>query len=742
MVFELFLKTRRKIKKLIFRKTDNDKKAGVNQRKHYLFKVVLALVAIGVVTFIYPSSSVYRPLQTPQEGEVAYEDIISPRNFQVLKSPEEMEQDRQLIRANQPLILRYQDKVFDSVMVELKHFFFKVDSLNQSIPDTILRLQQLALQFPNLSQESQIALSHEPNVKKIKRFLTMLLTKIYDSGFVAKADDLPLNRVKTVAVFRKNEEHILTQKQLLDKVKAEEGILSSATAKFKEAPLLAKGTYDISTQFLIPDLKVDVEETEGKIKEEVSLISPYKGLVLKGERIIGKNEKVTKEHLEKLRSLAYAEHESKSTEAVLPYVGRALFVTFVFLFLGLFLYFFKLKTFNSNAKLLMICLIILLEIFLSLVLTFKLGWPEYTIPVVIASLLLTILIDVEVGLVSTVALGLLLGVVHNFDFKLTFLTVVVGTLGCYSVKEVQKRYRFYRPMLYISFAYIVLIFFMEYLRHTSTNEILGLCGIGLANGFLSILLSMGFLPIFESLFNITTDISLLELSDLNHPILKRLTLEAPGTYHHSIVLGNLAEAAAKEIGANTLLARVGSYYHDIGKIKKPEYFVENQMGAKSKHEKLAPTMSALILESHVKEGVELAEEYNLPDAIIDFIQEHHGTSVMTYFYSKALEQGATEGARDEFRYPGPRPRSRETGIVLLADAVEAASRTLEDPKPSRIKSLIRKIIMDKFEAGELDECPLTLKDLHAVEDSFLPILIGVFHPRIDYPEVEENAKTD
>ncbi|MCJ7508120.1 MAG: HDIG domain-containing protein, partial [candidate division Zixibacteria bacterium] len=495
-------------------------------------------------------------------------------------------------------------------------------------------------------------------------------------------------------------------------------------------------------QFLIPNLKVDVEETESKIKEEISLISPYKGLVLKGERIIGKNEKVTKEHLEKLKSLAYAEHESKSTEAVLPYMGRALFVTFVFLFLGLFLYFFKQKIFNSNAKLLMICLIILLEICLSLVLTFKLGWPQYAIPVVIASLLLTILIDVEVGLVSTVALGLLLGVVHNFDFKLTFLTIAVGTLGCYSVKEVQKRYRFYRPMLYISFAYIVFIFFMEYLRHTSTNEILGLCGIGLANGFLSVLLSIGFLPIFESLFSITTDISLLELSDLNHPILKRLTLEAPGTYHHSIVVGNLAEAAAKEIGANTLLARVGSYYHDIGKIKKPEYFVENQMGAKSKHEKLAPTMSALILESHVKEGVELAEEYNLPDAIIDFIQEHHGTSVMAYFYSKALEQGATEEAKDEFRYPGPRPRSRETGIVLLADAVEAASRTLEDPKPSRIKSLIRKIITDKFEAGELDECPLTLKDLHAVEDSLLPILIGVFHPRIDYPEVEEDAKTD
>jgi len=202
-------------------------------------------------------------------------------------------------------------------------------------------------------------------------------------------------------------------------------------------------------------------------------------------------------------------------------------------------------------------------------------------------------------------------------------------------------------------------------------------------------------------------------------------------------VGNLAEAAAKALGANTLLARVAAYYHDIGKMDKAEYFVENQMGFKNKHEKLTPTMSALILESHVKEGVESAREMKLPRSIIDIIQEHHGTTVMSYFYSKALEQGNKEVSIDEFRYPGPKPRSKEAGIMMLADAVEAASRVLEDPKSARIRGLIKKVIMDKFEAGELDDCDLTLRDLHAIEESFLPILIGVYHLRIDYPELVE-----
>jgi putative nucleotidyltransferase with HDIG domain len=354
-------------------------------------------------------------------------------------------------------------------------------------------------------------------------------------------------------------------------------------------------------------------------------------------------------------------------------------------------------------------------------------------------MLLTLLLGHEVGLIYSFLIGFLLEIVFNFSFNLDFISIVAGSVATFSVRGVKERYKFYRPMLYNSLSYLVMIYLFEVLKGSQAQAILEQCGYGILNGFFSTFLAMGLLPIFEYLFDITTDITLLELSDLNRPVLKRLALEAPGTYHHSIVVGNLAEAAAKALNANPLLARVGAYYHDIGKIEKPEYFVENQMGAKSKHEKLSPSMSALILESHVKEGAELAQKEHLPKKLTDLIKEHHGTTLMAYFYKKALDQGISEAQESEYRYPGPKPRSKEAAILMLADAVEAASRTLEEPKPARIMSLIKKIIMDKFEQGELEKCELTLKDLHIIEESFLPILIGVFHPRIDYPELVEES---
>jgi putative nucleotidyltransferase with HDIG domain len=284
---------------------------------------------------------------------------------------------------------------------------------------------------------------------------------------------------------------------------------------------------------------------------------------------------------------------------------------------------------------------------------------------------------------------------------------------------------------------------MESFKLKAPVEILPQCAFGLANGFLSPILTIGLLPFFEIAFGLTTDITLLELSDLNRPLLKRMALEAPGTYHHSIMMGTLVEAAAKEIGANSLLARVGAYYHDIGKMLKPEYFVENLMGSKNKHEKLAPSMSALILEAHVKEGRELAKKAKLPKVVSDFIEQHHGTSLMAYFYRKAIDQGADPAEiESDFRYPGPKPAFKESAIVMLADSIEAAARTLEDPHPARIRSLVTKITSDKFQSGELDDSNLTFKEMHIIEESFIQVLNAVFHHRIEYPEAspEEDVK--
>jgi len=224
--------------------------------------------------------------------------------------------------------------------------------------------------------------------------------------------------------------------------------------------------------------------------------------------------------------------------------------------------------------------------------------------------------------------------------------------------------------------------------------------------------------------------------------LKRLALEAPGTYHHSIIVGNLNESAAAAIGANPLLARVGAYFHDIGKIEIPEYFVENQLGVKSKHDELTPSMSSIILSSHVKMGRQLGEEAGIPDDVLNFIEEHHGTMVQSYFYNKAMEQGAGGETLDKFRYPGPKPQTRETGIAMLADAVEAASRTLDDPKPARITNLIQRIINDRFQSGELEECPLTLRDLARIREAFAQVLIGAFHHRVVYPRKDKTEEDE
>ncbi|HSG99237.1 MAG TPA: HDIG domain-containing protein, partial [candidate division Zixibacteria bacterium] len=312
--------------------------------------------------------------------------------------------------------------------------------------------------------------------------------------------------------------------------------------------------------------------------------------------------------------------------------------------------------------------------------------------------------------------------------------LAAGMVSAYSVRTVRRRYDFYRPALYGALVYVAAIALIEALRYSSPQAILAACGYGVVNAIAGSILAVGLLPVFESLFGFTTDLTLLELSNFNHPLLRRLSLEAPGTYHHSIVIGNLAEAAAESIGANSLLARVGSYYHDIGKMEKPEYFAENLPHFKNKHENLTPTMSALILESHVKGGKDLALEFDLPDAVIDFIEQHHGTTTMSFFYHKARMQNPDDPVTEqEFRYPGPRPQTRETAIVMLADTVEAVSRTLEDPRPGRLQAAIKKVITDKFLAGQLDECNLTLKDLNRIEESFLKILLGVFHTRVSYP---------
>ncbi len=731
------------VKKTIFRKNNSENNNVEHKTLVYGFRAILGLVTIAVILFLFPISSVYQTANLPAEGSIAKGDVIAPFTFPILKGEEELEQDKGMVLSNLPVILDFDPAKEDSIAGEVESFFARVDSINRSngIPES--RIRSMRLVFPHLEEEGIFLLSTGEDLEIFKSNLITILNDFYQAGMVKKVEDLPFSDNRKAIILSPNGEVSISEDELLDISKAKERLLSLALVKFEHDQLLVKAMYEIGNRFLVDNLTQNPSEMEARKQKALDAITQQKGMVLKGEIILAKNQKVTRKDLEKLSSLSQFRLQSglKSNpwHFVFPLLGRIFFAGAIILGLALFLYFVKPNIFFDNTKLLMITSILILQMILSYLILFRWQLSEYLIPVTIASMLLTILLDLEVGLVFTFTLGILLGVVSYFDFKLAFITIVAGSLACFSVKEVAHRYRFYRPMLYISFAYVVFVYFSESLKLSPSGAILSLCGYGLFNGFISSILTIGLLPIFESVFDVTTDITLLELSDLNHPLLKRLSLEAPGTYHHSIIVGNLAEAGAKAIGANTLLARVGAYYHDIGKVEKPEYFVENQMGAKSKHEKLSPSMSALILESHVKEGVEMAEEANLPQAVIDFIHQHHGTTVMSYFYNKALEQGAEKDLQDEYRYPGPKPNSKETATVMLADAVEAASRVLEDPKPSRIKNLIKKIIDSKLAAGELSDSNLTFKELSAIQHAFLPVLISIFHPRIEYPEPVEKT---
>jgi cyclic-di-AMP phosphodiesterase PgpH len=323
-----------------------------------------------------------------------------------------------------------------------------------------------------------------------------------------------------------------------------------------------------------------------------------------------------------------------------------------------------------------------------------------------------------------------------------FVYFFAGSLvAAYGVRRYRERGVFIRAGLKVSVVNMILaLSIMGLYGSFFTLETLVVVCSALLGGVLVGVVATGILPLIEMSFGYTTDIKLLELANLDQPLLRELMVQAPGTYHHSVIVSNMVEASARAINANPLVAKVAAYYHDIGKIKKPLYFIENQGGRGNRHEKLAPSMSSLILISHVKDGVELAKQYRLGKEIIDIIRQHHGTSLISYFYEKAKEQGEKKGGRclpveeADFRYPGPKPQTKEAGVVMLADVVEAASKTLVDPTPARIQGMVQKIINKIFSDGQLDECELTLKDLHEIAKSFNKTLSGIFHHRIEYPE--------
>lgn len=426
-------------------------------------------------------------------------------------------------------------------------------------------------------------------------------------------------------------------------------------------------------------------------------------------------------------------------------IGCTLFIWGVFILIINYLQIFHESVYKSNSKLFLISVLSVLALVVAKLITHipfnpELPWVRYLTLMPTFAFLMAILLNQDVAFFMVVINCILTAVIRGYQLDIFLVSLISAFISVFSASAVRKRHEIFKAGFYIVSASVFTIIslgvmlsvpFRIYMLHS-----IG----GILSGVVAVMLSISLLPLLEYFFKITTDMTFLELSDFNHPLLKRLVIEAPGTYHHSLMVGNLAEAAAEEVGANPLLARVASYFHDIGKLKKPEYFVENAWHQKSRHEDLIPSMSSLIIISHVKDGVDLARKFNINREIIDIIQQHHGTSLVYFFYRRATEKKLDKDkvSEEHYRYPGAKPQSKEAAIVMIADSVEAASRTLESPTPSRIESLVKDVIKDKINDNQMDECDLTLHDLHLICNKFCRLLNATFHARVKYPEKEKN----
>lgn len=484
----------------------------------------------------------------------------------------------------------------------------------------------------------------------------------------------------------------------------------------------------LGRQLIRPNLVLDTERVQEAVAQAEQAVQPVQ--IIQGEIIIRKGDVVRPEHISLMRDVGLLKTGRDYGAAA----GRTLLVLAVVALMGVYLRQNRLQVLENPAHMGLVGSVVVTVLLLGRLFS-MLAWPEavYLNPSALVGLLLTLLLDPKVATMATVVTAVLLGVISDFSWAVGILALVGGLTAVLSVSKVSQRGNLIRAGSIVGGVNVLLMVALGLVGKDSGLLIHSY--LGLLSGVLASIVAIGVLPYLESAFKITSPIRLLELSNPNHPLLRRLMLEAPGTYHHSILVGNLAEAAAEAVGADGLLARVGSHYHDIGKLKRPYFFVENQVGKDNPHDKMAPSLSTLIVTSHVKDGLELASEYKLPDVVTQFIAQHHGTDLVRFFYHRATEASEDSSVEEkDFRYPGPKPQGKEVAIVSLADAVEAAVRSLTKPTPGKIEGLVRKIIKDRLNSGQLDESDLTFQDMDRIANAFVKVIMGMFHTRVEYPE--------
>ncbi|MCL2219114.1 MAG: HDIG domain-containing protein [Chitinispirillia bacterium] len=724
--------------------------------------VILAAFSV-CLTLLFPYDDTVQKLDLPKAGTASKETVIAPFTFDILRSQDELDRERRRAMDQVLLVMDYDTVASAEAMKKIAEIWAAITNTDENAPDS-LREAYGHILARELSDRVAAALRRRP---ALFNEASLLLTVMMERGVSATLlfssnEELNERRLR----YNTNFEHSMHySKRFVTLVRPSGGESTVAVTDIpvKEAALEQLAArlrreqrmddeglnviYELLHACVRPNVRVNNKLTTERRNAAAAEVLETSGKVIKDTEIVRKHQEVTQETVQKLLSLHKAIErvegavEERRTRA--GFAGRVALVLIALFFLSFYIKKYKPSLVRNPKKLIALSLIVLMQLGLIWVGTEVLPalfetWelpaaPEYLIPVTAAPLLCTLLFGMQVSVLVSLFTAIYFGVVTGFNhyfFLYAFMNSVVAAFLNYRIRY---RWHFFKaiPPMFLLCVGIIAVWHTMGWRFDMFLVNIGCAFMAiLASVFLTMMLA----PFFERVFDITTDMTLIELSDMNHPILKKLSIEAAGTYNHCVLVGNLAESAAQAIGANALLARVASYYHDIGKIGKPDYFVENCLGDRNRHNKLTPTMSALIICSHVKDGVELAKKHGLPKLIRDMIEQHHGTSSVSFFYEKALELDPHKQVQEkDFRYPGPPPQTREAAIIMLADSVEAASRSLATSSPKLLRELVKKIIRDKFMASQLDQCNLTLRDLNDITDGFMPVLQGIFHSRIEYP---------
>ncbi|GAB7386322.1 cyclic-di-AMP phosphodiesterase PgpH [Bacillaceae bacterium] len=533
---------------------------------------------------------------------------------------------------------------------------------------------------------------------------------------------------------------------MLDGVKGIEG-LNEARKKVDQEwglvelePRARKTAQELAKASIVQNILYDEELTQELREKARQSVKPI--MIQKGDVLVDEGEVITEDVYRKLKMVGLLNDGTH----YISYGGLALFVSLIVAFLYFYISQSKLTVKNNNLHLAMLITLFVSNVIVMKILTLGQNLDFATIgffaPAAFATMLISLLLDLPLALICSVMFAVISSVIFHqdttalFDFRYGLVTLISCITGAYALRNARRRATILRSGFVVAGANVLSIGMLYLLiypqgtwREITQSLVFGACG-----GLLAAVLAIGLMPFCEAAFGILSVMKLIELSNLNHPLLRRLLIETPGTYHHSIIVANLAEAAAESIGANGLLARVGAYYHDVGKMKRPQFFIENQFNMANPHDKLSPRLSKTIITAHPYDGVKMLKEYNIPQAICDIAEQHHGTTLLKYFYHKAMQQSDGEVLESEYRYPGPKAQFKEAAIVGICDSVEAAVRSLAKPTPDRIETLVRRIIKERLEDGQFNECDITLKELETVAKSICETLHGTFHSRIQYPD--------